>query len=271
MPVWPPLEGGQKISTTITSSGATTTANASANTKGSYTQLTAGSGRGSDGFYLNVLAGTASRDFLVDLAIGGAGSERVIVSNLLVSSSSTATVDVVDYFIPIPIPPNVRVAARCQASAGSAQCFVGITTVESDYLAGFRFARATTYGADTSDSGGTVVDPGGSANTLGAWAQLNASITAPIKYALVCFGARNNFTRTAANMTVQIGKGAGGSEQVQVGGMYTAQDAGRDNFNPYGYARFVSYKQGERLSARAQSSTTDATDRLIDVVVIGFD
>lgn len=93
-----------------------------ANTKGSYSQLVASSAKDYIGFVLCVdnaaNSGMPAFSFLIDIAIGGAGSEQAIVPNFYFDPSGMDDVTLAFYF-PINIPSGTRIAARAQASGAS--------------------------------------------------------------------------------------------------------------------------------------------------------
>ncbi len=99
---------------------------ATANTKGAYTQITASTTADLTGFMmvfdsLNNSAGTnAGSQWLVDLAIGGAGSEQVIIPNLyavgLYASFASVVYPQAVPYLPIPIRAGTRIACRAQCS-----------------------------------------------------------------------------------------------------------------------------------------------------------
>lgn len=250
----------------VTTTGTSVAAHASANTKGGWVQISASTPIDADGFYLNLLAGTVSRDFLIDIGIGAAASEVVILPDLPMSSGTAG--QATEVYVPLRIARGTRVAARCQATAGSAVCFVGVGLIASRYMPSFK--RATTYGAVTADSGATAIDAGAVANTFGGWVQLAAALTNPMRYALVCLAAAGNYNRVSADYVYEIGVGAALSEVSIAGGMYSAQNS-LDFWTPSSYHRAMEAPAGIRLAARARSSTTDAADRLTDIAVIGFD
>jgi hypothetical protein len=100
-------------SDTANSTGTTVTSGA-AGTKGSYAQLTASCNEVS---YLIVMvnkgSATATDYQLVDIAIGGAGSEQIILPNLRSSQTSSAGHLVPClYGYPVKIPAGTRIAAR---------------------------------------------------------------------------------------------------------------------------------------------------------------
>lgn len=120
-----------------TTLGTAVDAGAVANTKGSYAQLTASTARDYAGVFFCIdtqaqTTGPGSPEFLVDIAIGGAGSETVIIPNYAVTKlfgtglagmvpNKTAT-------IYVPIPAGTRIAAAAQSSTNAANDrVIGIT------------------------------------------------------------------------------------------------------------------------------------------------
>lgn len=61
---------------------------------------------------------TAARDYLLDVAIGGAGSEAVIVANIPFKQDADGDAPLPTYFGPVPImiPAATRLSYRCQTS-----------------------------------------------------------------------------------------------------------------------------------------------------------
>jgi hypothetical protein len=96
--------------------GTTITAGASANVKGSYVQLEPLTSKAAHGLIVNV-SYAASVWFIVDVAIGEAGSEVNVVESLFLACVSGTTQPIV---IPVEIPAGSRISARCQASQSSA-------------------------------------------------------------------------------------------------------------------------------------------------------
>jgi hypothetical protein len=271
--LWPryePLAAATVGAVTASSVGTLVTPSGSSNTKGSWAELSAATGQDADGFMLFIHPGDVGiADFLVDIGIGAAASEVVILPDFLFTSGG-ADSGAARVFIPIPIPAGSRVAARCQSTdTAAASVRVGVALINGGLAKTLRRSVATTYGADTSDSGGTAVDPGASTNTKGSWAQLAAALTFGFDQCVVCFGQRNNAANASQNQLFDLGLGAAASEVVLIGDLYYRVQASED-INPKATWLPVGAKAGQRLSARAQSSSNDATDRVVDVVVIGF-
>jgi hypothetical protein len=110
--------------------GTTITASGSINTKGSYVQLVASTAKDYCGFYIipDCNSVSTATHLLIDIAIGGAGSELVIVPNwwqapLLDKMRAS--------FIPIRIPSGTRIAARSQSATASQQ--IGLS-LQAAYL-----------------------------------------------------------------------------------------------------------------------------------------
>lgn len=102
------------------SRGSTVTAGA-ANTKGSYTQLVASSSKdySAIGFTLCYSSSILPTDrALLDIAIGGAGSEIIIIPDYFFSVNSPSGVNTV-FCIMTQIPAGTRIAARIASATGS--------------------------------------------------------------------------------------------------------------------------------------------------------
>jgi hypothetical protein len=82
------------------------------NTKGSWTELVAATSRDYIGFrpIVNYRLG-GSRCYMLDIAIGSSGNEKIIVPNLLYHGDSGA---MFQGFLPIQIPAGTRISARIQ-------------------------------------------------------------------------------------------------------------------------------------------------------------
>jgi hypothetical protein len=252
------------------SRGITITASATANTKGSWTQLAASTGQACDVLtIITVRPGTASADYLIDIGVGTAGSEQVIISDLLICSpSGGATPMGVEFVFPISIPAGTRIAARCQATTLSSQIRISYEMAQLPMLASAERSIVKTYGDATADSGGTSIDPGGTANTKGAWTQIVASTTYAASALLIGFGDQVNTVRTDCTWLVDVGVGSAGSEKVVVPDFLLQAEAASDDITPGVSPPLpVSIPAATPISVRAQCSITDATDRLFDAVL----
>lgn len=267
MPDFPLGPGGAGF-TQVVSTASTVTSGA-ANTKGSFTELVASTAFDADGviFLGNRPSGTGTG--LYDLAVGAAASETVIISNLLNGGISRHA----EYIhVPISIPAGSRISARSQDTTGAVahqcRCMLTRGNLWQTPPAG----RLVTLGAVTGTSRGTTIDPGASLGTYGSWATLSASTDGDIAAILLKIGGGGNAapSDSAAAFFVDVGVGAAASEVALVDGFpFPSSTVG--NYGPLPPIWLpAGIPAGSRISARAKSNITDATDRLFDLVVYGL-
>jgi hypothetical protein len=100
--------------------GTTVTGSATLNTKGSYVALSAATPRDYCAIGFSDTACSVTGNFLLDIAIGAAGAERIILPNI---NGKQVTAETSQPFgqklFPIFIPAGSRIAARLQGSAAS--------------------------------------------------------------------------------------------------------------------------------------------------------
>lgn len=257
----------------ITSDLTNFSAPAGTNTKNTtWTQLIASTSFDADGFYLRWVGVNGVADLLIDIGVGASSSEVAIVENMLITGCNGYTASGWCY-MPLAVPAGVRLSCRSQSTDASANMNIGLNLVRGGYYETISCTRATTYGANTADSGGVSVDPGGSANTFGNWIEISSSTTNPIKHFVACVGGQNNAVRTDATHGFEIGTGAN-PDEVTLGPRFFVRQIGGpfDGVFPALHdAKVDEVPAGTRLVARQACSITDATDRLFDVAVIGFD
>lgn len=262
------------VGTAITDGVATLcSASATANTKGSYTELSSSTPIDADGVWL-ICPSDDDADFLIDLAVGAAGSETIVLPDLFMSNgnNSGGPTGPMVYF-PISIPSGTRVAARCQASRANAEPEGLIVLVKGGFpTAHDGLSRVAAYGISTTDSGGTSVDPGGTANTKGSYSEIVASTTDSIRLLYMAFGNQQNTGASRGRWFFDLAIGAAGSEQVilanvpvRVGPANVKAPVVPQIIGPF----IMDIPAGTRLAVRAQSTITDATDRLLDVALYG--
>lgn len=247
------------------------TSSASANTKGGYTEIVSAANNTKDiyGFALMLPNASTNRDCLIDIAVGGAGSEVVVMGNILFSSIKSGRHG--DHaVIPLFIARGQRIAARVQCSTGSTAQNVSMTPFHRNPWPR-RYWTCETWGAATGDSGGTSIDPGGTANTEGAWTELTSSTTRRTRLFVIAIGNQNNTTRSDATWLVDLGVGAAGSEVAVAENMYFIVNQAIDFTCPCFHGPIpVDIPAGSRVSVRAQCSINTSPARLIDAVVYGF-
>jgi hypothetical protein len=258
------------IDTSI-SAGTAWAANGSTNTKGAYTQLVASSGIAAESLVITLSPGTAEGDFLFDIATGAAASEVDKIANIPYSRKLSIPALASSLVLPFNIPAGSRIAARQQSTTTTGILRAGIHITKKDTVSFHECTSSVTYGAVTADSGGTSVDPGGTIHTKGAYSELSASTSADIKWLMVCIQQQNNTSRSTANFLIDIATGAAASESVIIPNIWVVATTEADLVQPIFIGPFpIEIASGTRLAVRAQCSINDATDRLLDVILLGF-
>lgn len=275
MPDYPSLPTRAFITTygadTANTRGATVSAPAAQNQKGSWYEIASALTYPAFGFYLHIAErNSLPQDALLDVAIGAAGQEQIIIPDLL---HTTIRAPVWVYYFPIYMPAGVRVAARVQSTAADRVFDVVLNTVSAEFMAGYPLGGSvTTYGANAADSGGVTVDPGGTAHTKGAWSEITSATTRPMRQVLIVIGGIANTTKTACTWLIDVGVGASGSETVLLSNLFTRTNTTTDEIAPSIFGPFpVSIPTGTRIAARAQCSIIDASDRLFDMCIYGIE
>ena len=270
---WPILLDGQRIESIgvdgANSRGTGLVAPASTNTKGSYVQLTASTSFAAGMMMIRMGDTTVPpEEMLVDIAVGGSGSEQVIIENLLLSHGGEEFTWL--YQFPVRIPAGSRVAARAQASSADARTRISAQLIAGGFLGSAPYGGVVTLGANTADSGGTQIDPGGTANTKGSYSELMASTDKDIFALSLANGGQGNTARTFGNYLLDIAVGGSGSEQVIIPDLHLLASNVGDGIYPIITPLIPCYiPAGSRVAARASCDFTNATDRLFDLIAYG--
>jgi hypothetical protein len=240
-----------------------------ANAKGAWSTFTSGTEFTCDGFYIYLTTtGFANRQFLIDIAIGGVGNEIIVVNNLQLSMGAGGTGDKI--YVPLSLPGGSRIAVRAQSSTATSPLDLSITIVSSPTLSSMKFFKTVTYGANTSTSGGTQVDPGGVASTFGLWSIITNATEIPIHNIIISIGNRNNSAMANGGISAQIGLTEWPTDNIIVHEINSQCSTVTDVWCPFWHSFPVYIPSGSIISARGKSNITDATDRLFDVTIIGF-
>lgn len=241
----------------------------SANVKGAWAQLAASWPFDSDLLLVRIQGSTGARTALIDIGVGGAGSEVVLIPNMLTESQSSYLHH--QYLaIPAQIPAATRVVARCQSNAGSADFYIKTMCVATNGENPCQ--RATDYGTQLGASRGLLVQCNAVLNTFGSWYEITSSTTNPMQFAaLFCESDQNNGDQ---DVTMQLG----------IGGTAGANNAPDTTVIPNLYFETanatlsaslgspvvipLNIPAGTRIAMRGKSS---AGGMNMDVVIVGFD
>lgn len=106
---------------TSTSGGVSVTPGS--NTKGSYAQIVAATARAYKGFSLRLHTKNtvmATQQYLIDVAIGAAGSEKIILPDIQLGGANNSGDIISAHFVPVQIPNGARLAVRAAGSGTTA-------------------------------------------------------------------------------------------------------------------------------------------------------
>lgn len=168
--------------------GATVTASAStAHTLGSYAEVTASTPYDAWGVTVTIsnigTAASTNTRSLVNIAVGAASSEVVIIPNLICGQAgawNSASIGPVIYHFPILVLAGSRIAANFQSLALSDTASVNVWLHQHRIPGKWYGQRVTAYGISTAASNGTSHTHGN--NAYATTTQLTASTDNPIKY-----------------------------------------------------------------------------------------
>lgn len=243
---------------------------AGTNAKTAWEEICATTSAHGHGLAVSLFTGGGQNDMLFDIGIGSSGSEVVLLSNIYSSANNNAGQVKNFYYFPVTIPPGSRLAARQQSTSTTIDTALAVYLCRNINRVPFDNLVATTYGSDTSDSGGTVVDPGATVNAKGAYSVVSSAVTDRIDWLFVNIGNRNNNNMTLANYRLDIAAGLNQETPIITDLIFRANPT-TDLFITQTHGPFpVEIARGERISARAQSTINDATDRLFDVTILAF-
>lgn len=262
------LDSGLDLTTAV---GTLVTAAGSADTKGSWVEIESAAGNTFSSDVLKIClydAGTTDDSYLVDIAIGGAGSEEVIIENLFfLSGAATTTGGAFDvYEFPVTIPSGERIAARLQASTASSTLNVSIIRGAPSFDQSDSTTGVITIGADTVNTAGVTVTSAD--NAYGSWTEITSSLSDSIKG--FCVGALHApvSSYTGGAISYQVGVGSAGNEEIVSSGNITRQSSGETAFKPASAFIGVGIASGERIAIRAVSSASNG-DFDLDYIIYG--
>lgn len=274
MPFWKQRGAGQIIANaganTALSRGTSITASATANTKGAYTQLIASTTYPSHQIIVMFDDCSAGIDYLVDIAVGAAASEQVMIPDLYVGGGTGSIVYGAYYVFNILVDDGVRISARCQASTLSSVVRCSLLLVHGDEQMAPPYSIITAYGINAATSGGVSVDPGAVANTKGAYSQIVASTSDEIDELYLAFGNQKNTTRSSQSWLADLAIGGAGSEQIIIPNIALNCSTSPDIVAPQTFGPLsCQIPIGSRIAVRSQSDIVTATVRLWDFMCYG--
>lgn len=208
--------------------------------------------------------------FAIDISIGAAGSEMVVVSNLNMSGNPSRGER---FFFPFMIPAGTRIAGRMSSDGLGDGMNVHLETYQDQFSSVGVGSAIDTYGFSNAINLGIAVDPGATANTKGAYTQITASLTNDIAGFMIQLDGQGSTSGVggATIWLIDIAVGAVGSEVVILPNLYQLGyvAGGVLFFIPMAAYMPMQIGAGTRISARAQCSTAAATDRGFGITFYG--
>jgi hypothetical protein len=251
---------------------ATVSSGGSSNVKGSW--VSAGSATTSTAEAIAIVVGGAfgAYNFMIDVGINVGGATRVLAENLsfnadlrVIAESTSAVL-----YLPLHVPTGSVIEFRAACSTG------GSSVVVNAYLFGTGLNGTPGYSrlvalTTPNSSRGVTVDCGGTANT-NVRTQLVASTAVTVQALLGMVGPNHDASAaTNARTRFSIDVGAAGSEAALWPGHQLFKDTTTDSIRPSILPAVPLYlPAGSRLSALAQSTSIEASDRTFDLMVYGF-
>lgn len=252
--------------------GTTLTANASANTLGTFVEILSAANNLYSSNEIEITcsdfsASTGTDAMMVVLAVGGAGSEEIIVPDLLCRGVTGSIPTYYKYSFPINIPAGVRISIACQSRTGGQVIDVNVSRSITCLSQDLGLAIIDPIGSTRSTGRGIEVARSATINTFGSWVEITASLAKSIKGFAVC-GMRSNTSWSNGVVTYEVGVGSAGNEvAIYDGGliMTTTSEEGVGNVSPF---RSVGISAGTRISIRAQGDINN-TDLDFDYIIYG--
>jgi hypothetical protein len=231
------------------SASLTVTANTSANTKGSWTQVIPSASSNTSFIFISAsaIASTATNTAtLLDIGIGASGSETVIIADVALGASGSAGAGISNVFgIPFKIASGTRVSARIQSVVAGGKT-AGISGFLMD-LGGYDTEPTSVdvIGADTANSKGISFS-----GASGSWTEAIASTSRNYR-AVCCVLSSHNSDIAGITISWDVGIGASGSE-VAFGSGRASTNTGEalSAATPYNYLFGRKIPAGSRLAVR---------------------
>lgn len=252
-------------SITTIGTGIAATASASTNTKGSWAQVVSATDRDWYGFWIVFSAAVAPSGLnaaqLVDVGIGSAGSETVLVPNILAGGRSSLTGAAVTLsdsaiYLPIGIAKGTRVAVRTQAATASRVCRVIVWGESGSSVPRPIYSGCDTYGIDLSTSKGVELTSNASSNTFGSWTNVGGTTSRNYQALVVSSQVPASSTVNGRSYLVEGGYGSAA---------YMRFLAGTSTAETWAVAIPAQYvgqniPSGTQLQARISCKTAENTD-----------
>jgi hypothetical protein len=237
----------------------------SANVKSSFVTIIASTGFDFDEILIEIgWQPTGYSAALVDIAIGAAGAEYIIIPNLLINVQNGG--QAIGITLPMKIPAGSRISARTQCTTASSNIYINVIGFDSAFTNMEGVAGYDMLGASLATSIGTAVTPNSNGTTKGSFSQITAAT--PREYIGFTYQVDNQNTSNIGNNSYyafDIAFGASGSELIVLPNVSLVVPQG--GFQPCYQFISMPIPTGTRISARAQGQF--GSSPVIGVTVYG--
>lgn len=243
--------------------------------KGSWTVVSSGLPCAISGVRCFYTTDAGSIRYLMDIGVRlDTGSFEPVISDILINAGGSMNGHSHNFLLPISFQQSACIAVRGQnSSAANANITLHLHGVKNDgQLANPGYSIARVYGTNPATTIGTVVDPGGVANTYGAWTTVATQTQESIREFLLLFGNRGQTVIGGfVSRVYDIGIGDAGAEVVLVEKIGTQTHTVDDTLKSVAFGPYpTKIPSGSRIAMRCVSATTDAEDRLAEVCIVGL-
>lgn len=237
--------------------GTTVTASGTINTKGSYIELVSAVNNTQASRLLKIqFTGRATAsEFLLDIALGEAGSEKNIIDNIWVFTSLVGEAGVFE--LEYAIPSGVRISARCQSNDASAAIKVSMSRAAGSFSQSKPLSRIATVGANTTTTSGIEVART-TAGAWGSWVEITPSLTNSAKGFIVAAHKEGMLSWSTFEVAYQVAVGSAGNEVVISPTIILSINANETMSPPISSFMPIGIASGERVSIRASGESANS-------------
>lgn len=253
------LTAASRVGTAVAGPVATNTKNTT------YTTLIATTSFDTFGVWIRIkdsVVSAAISNALMDLAVGAAAAERVIVPNIVAGNAGAGSGPQGRiYYFPVYIPAGARLSATLQSTNASESANVAVWLCQQTRFPWVPGPIAD-YGTDTANSRGTSVTP--ASGSYGSWTQISAGTSRDHRHWTVLPANLADTTLTDEAWVIDIGFGP---DSANVEPLITAYGAGSFTGEEIWTAVPLwvtqSVPSGTKLFARMAAGSTEARSIII--------
>lgn len=251
----------------VTARGAALTASGTINTKGAYVELlsAANNTKGAAGVAITIekVEGNLCQTY-TDIAIGGAGSEEVIIPDLFYFGDVGFNTICDTFSLPVTIPSGVRISARVQSDVAAVTQNVIVCLGSANFKQSTGLQKPVTYGL-VSNTRGTLVAQGSGA--YGSWIEIEAATSDEIKgFVVSCHRAASSWSN--GGLLYQVAVGSAGNEEIITDGQFAITNGSETGGGLVSAFISAGIPEGSRIAIRS-SATSLNSDFTFDFTIHG--